>query len=40
MIQESAVSYLDSSGNTLTGQECVLPKPPVEKFRINSTNLC
>jgi len=30
MIQESAVSYLDSSGNTLTGQECVLPKPPVE----------
>ena len=30
MVQESAVSYLDSSGNTLTGQEYVLPKPPIE----------
>ena len=30
MIQDSAVSYLDSSGNTLTEQECILPKPPVE----------
>ena len=30
MIQESAVSYLDSSGNTLTGQEWILPKPPAE----------
>ena len=30
MVQESAVSYLDSSGNTLTGQEYVLPKPPME----------
>ena len=30
MVQESAVSYLDSSGNTLTGQEYVLPKPPTE----------
>ena len=30
MIQESAVSYLDSSGNSLTGQEYVLPKPPTE----------
>ena len=30
MVQESAVSYLDSSGNTMTGQEYVLPKPPTE----------
>ena len=30
MVQESAVSYLDSSGSTLTGQEYVLPKPPTE----------
>ena len=30
MVQESAVSYLDSSGNTLTRQEYVLPKPPME----------
>jgi regulator of sigma D len=30
MVQESAASYLDSSGNTLTGQEYVLPKPPAE----------
>jgi len=30
MIEESAVSYLDSSGNTLTGQQYVLPKPPAE----------
>ena len=30
MVQESAVSYLGSSGNTLTGQEYVLPKPPTE----------
>jgi len=30
MVQESAVSYLDSSGNTLTAQEYVLPKPPAE----------
>ena len=30
MIEESAVSYLDSSGNSLTGQEYVLPKPPTE----------
>ena len=30
MIQESAASYLDSSGNTLTKQEYVLPKPPAE----------
>ena len=32
MIQESAVSYLDSSGNALTGQEYVLPQPPVENL--------
>ena len=30
MVQESAASYLGSSGNTLTGQEYVLPKPPAE----------
>ena len=30
MIEESAVCYLDSSGNSLTGQEYVLPKPPTE----------
>ena len=30
MVQESAVSYLDSSGDTLTGQQYVLPKPPAE----------
>ena len=30
MVQETAVSYLGSSGNTLTGQEYVLPKPPTE----------
>ena len=30
MVQESAVSYLDSSGSTMTGQEYVLPKPPTE----------
>ena len=30
MVQESAVSYLDTQGNTLSGQEYVLPKPPEE----------
>ena len=30
MIQESAVTYLDASGNSITGQEYVLPKPPAE----------
>jgi len=30
MVQESAVSYLDSSGDTLTGQQYVLPNPPAE----------
>jgi len=30
MVQESAVSYLDTSGNTVSGQEYVLPKPPGE----------
>ena len=30
MIQESAVSYLDSSGNTLTEHENILPEPPIE----------
>ena len=30
MIQESAVSYLDSSGNILTEHENILPEPPIE----------
>ena len=30
MIQESAVSYLSSSGHTITGHENVLPEPPIE----------
>ena len=30
MVQESAITYLDSSGNSMTGQEYVLPKPPIE----------
>ena len=30
MVQESAITYLDSSGNSITGQEYVLPKPPTE----------
>ena len=30
MIQESAVSYLDTSGNTLTEHESILPEPPME----------
>jgi len=30
MVQESAVSYLDSSDNTGTGQQYVLPNPPAE----------
>jgi chromosome segregation ATPase len=30
MIQESAVSYLDTSGHTLTEHENVLPEPPTE----------
>ena len=36
MIEESAVSYLDSSGNTLTGQKYVLPKPPAENSESSS----
>jgi len=36
MVEESAVSYLDSSGNTLTGQEYVLPKPPIENSESSS----
>jgi hypothetical protein len=35
MVQESAVSYLDSSGNTSTGQEYVLPKPPAENSELS-----
>ena len=34
MVQESAVSYLDSSDNTLTGQEHVLPKPLAENSEL------
>ena len=30
MVQESAMTYLDTSGNSMTGQEYVLPKPPTE----------
>jgi len=30
MIQESAVSYLDSSGHTITEHENILPEPPIE----------
>ena len=30
IVQESAVSYLDSSSNGITGQQYVLPKPPAE----------
>ena len=30
MIQESAVSYLDSSGHTITVNENILPEPPIE----------
>ena len=30
MIQESAVSYLSSSGHTITDHENILPKPPME----------
>ena len=29
MIQESAVSYLDSSGHTITVHENILPEPPI-----------
>ena len=32
MIQESAVSYLDTSGNTLTEHENILPEPPMENL--------
>jgi hypothetical protein len=32
MVQESAVSYLDSSGHTLTESETVLPEPPIENL--------
>ena len=35
MVQESAVSYLDTSGNTLSGQEYVLPKPPAENSELS-----
>jgi len=30
MIQESAISYLGSSGHTITGRENILPEPPIE----------
>ena len=32
MIQESAVSYLDTSDNTLTEHENILPEPPMENL--------
>ena len=34
MVQESAVTYLDASGSTVTGQEYVLPKPPTENSEL------
>ena len=39
MVQESAVSYLDTSGSTLTGQEYILPKPPAENSE-SSPQIC
>jgi len=30
MIQESAISYLGSSGHTITERENILPEPPTE----------
>ena len=30
MIQESAISYLDSSGHTITEHENILPEPPIK----------
>ena len=30
MVQESAVSYLDSSGHTITEHGNILPEPPIE----------
>ena len=35
MVEESAMTYLDSSGNTVTGQEYVLPKPPTENSQLS-----
>ena len=36
MVQESAVSYLDSSGHTFTEHETVLPEPPIEDSELTS----
>ena len=30
MVQESAMTYLDTTGNGMINQEFVLPKPPAE----------
>ena len=30
MVQESAMTYLDTAGNGMINQEFVLPKPPAE----------
>ena len=30
MVQESAISYLGSSGHTITERENILPEPPIE----------
>jgi hypothetical protein len=35
MIQESAVSYLDTSGNTLAEHENILPEPPMENSELS-----
>jgi len=35
MIQESAVSYLDTSCNTLTEHENILPEPPMENSELS-----
>jgi len=41
MIQESAVSYLDTSGNTLTEHENILPEPPMENSEPSmQTTIC
>ncbi len=36
MVQESAVSYLDSSGHTFTAHETDLPEPPIENSELNT----
>jgi len=36
MVQESAVSYLDTSGHTFTEHETDLPEPPTENSELNT----